>query len=436
MHKKILEIKGMHCISCELILSKGLKKIKWVELHQINHKKWLVEISYKNDADLEKVIDIITSHNFEVKSDNWNDSTDKTQEILIKIVIFMWVISIFSLLSLFDIYRFIPDTTQLNYFWAFVIWIIASLSTCLAVTWWLIAGFSRAIQTWSKFSAHLKVQWLFQYGRLVWFFIFWWLLGIIGQFFKFSLTATWFITFFVWILLVYLWLQIVWILPSITKLWVHLPKSFASKIQKISDPKFSPIVGALTFFLPCGFTQTVQLVAIASWDWLTAWLIMLFFALGTTPVLFSVWLWSGYFQWKKFPALNIAIWAFVFLFWMITISNSYNLIEPIISKTQTYNTESNTENLEFIEKSYGHNWWSTEPWTIQLDSWKNYKLTFTPSRNGYWCMATLTIPRLSRDIHYVRKGVPITYEIINAKKGVYNIVCSSMWMQQWTIIVN
>jgi hypothetical protein len=36
----------------------------------------------------------------------------------------------------------------------------------------------------------------------------------------------------------------------------------------------------------------------------------------------------------------------------------------------------------------------------------------------------------------VRKGVPITYEIINAKKGVYNIVCSSMWMQQWTIIVN
>jgi hypothetical protein len=112
------------------------------------------------------------------------------------------------------------------------------------------------------------------------------------------------------------------------------------------------------------------------------------------------------------------------------------LIEPIISKTNVSNENIDTQNTEFIEKSYWHNWWSTEPGTIQLDSWKNYRLTFTPSKNWYGCMATLTIPRLSRDIHYVRKWVPITYDIINAKKGIYNIVCSSMWMQQWTIIVN
>ncbi len=436
MQKKLLQIDGMHCISCELVLSKDLKNLTNIEVHQINHKEWIIEVSYTNNSDLDKVLNIIKKHNFKVIEDNNWEENDRIQEILIKIIIFMWVVSVFAIFSLFDIYRFIPDTTQLSFFGAFVIWIIASLSTCLAVTWWLIVWFSRAIQTGSSITSHLKVQWLFQYWRLVWFFIFWALLWVIWQFFKFSLTASGFITFFVGILLVYLWLQIIWLLPSITKLWIHLPKIFATKIQKLSDPKFAPIVWALTFFLPCGFTQTVQLVAIASWDWLTAWLVMLFFALWTTPVLFSVWLGSSYFQWKKFPALNVVIWAFVLLFGMVTISNSYNLIEPIISKTNVSNKNIDTQNIEFIEKSYWHNWWSTEPGTIQLDSWKNYRLTFTPSKNWYGCMATLTIPKLSRDIHYVRKWVPITYDIINAKKGIYNIVCSSMWMQQWTIIVN
>jgi hypothetical protein len=37
---------------------------------------------------------------------------------------------------------------------------------------------------------------------------------------------------------------------------------------------------------------------------------------------------------------------------MVTISNSYNLIEPIISKTNVSNENIDTQNTEFIEKSY------------------------------------------------------------------------------------
>ena len=37
--KKIIHITGMHCISCEILLEKELKKIAGVELIMLSHKK-------------------------------------------------------------------------------------------------------------------------------------------------------------------------------------------------------------------------------------------------------------------------------------------------------------------------------------------------------------------------------------------------------------
>jgi hypothetical protein len=48
------------------------------------------------------------------------------------------------------------------------------------------------------------------------------------------------------------------------------------------------IVGAATFFLPCGFTQAVQIYAISTANPLTAGLVMATFAVGTTPGLLTL----------------------------------------------------------------------------------------------------------------------------------------------------
>jgi sulfite exporter TauE/SafE len=45
------------------------------------------------------------------------------------------------------------------------------------------------------------------------------------------------------------------------------------------------LVGVVTFFLPCGFTQSMQLYALTTGSFLTGGLTMLAFALGTLPVL-------------------------------------------------------------------------------------------------------------------------------------------------------
>ena len=47
-------------------------------------------------------------------------------------------------------------------------------------------------------------------------------------------------------------------------------------------------LGAATFFLPCGFTQVVQLLALSSGSAVTGGALMALFALGTAPGLFAV----------------------------------------------------------------------------------------------------------------------------------------------------
>ncbi len=45
------------------------------------------------------------------------------------------------------------------------------------------------------------------------------------------------------------------------------------------------MLGILTFFLPCGFTQSMQISALTTGSFLQGGLIMLIFALGTLPIL-------------------------------------------------------------------------------------------------------------------------------------------------------
>jgi sulfite exporter TauE/SafE len=45
------------------------------------------------------------------------------------------------------------------------------------------------------------------------------------------------------------------------------------------------LIGIGTFFLPCGFTQAMQIAALSSGSFISGFLIMSAFALGTLPVL-------------------------------------------------------------------------------------------------------------------------------------------------------
>ena len=65
-----------------------------------------------------------------------------------------------------------------------------------------------------------------------------------------------------------------------------LPTSIFSFFRKMEYNTATPLlIGLATFFLPCGFTQSMQISALSSGSFISGALIMFSFALGTLPVL-------------------------------------------------------------------------------------------------------------------------------------------------------
>jgi sulfite exporter TauE/SafE len=76
--------------------------------------------------------------------------------------------------------------------------------------------------------------------------------------------------------------------PMAKKFQLLMPVSFSRKIFDIHkfNRSVAPILaGAITFFLPCGFTQSMQLYALSTGSFMGGAMTMFMFSLGTLPVL-------------------------------------------------------------------------------------------------------------------------------------------------------
>lgn len=444
MKKETLHVKWMHCISCEMLIQNECEEL-WCKVNIVSHKKWIVDVEVPDSKTLVKVKNFLKSSWYDIVQEGevWENSRPENIKVrnttaIIWSFLFVWFIVFVLYMGQID--TLLPVfSSNAGLSIALLMWLIASVSTCLAVTWSIVLWFASFWDTTKTTKDHFKVQTSFHIWRRTGFFILWWLLGLIWQTLQLSLTATAIFNIVVAFVLLYMGLYMLDLVPSITKYWFHLPKTLTKKLHTQNNPLFAPIIWALTFFLPCGFTQSMQLVAMQSWGFMSGGLTMLLFAIWTTPVLFAVGMWWSYIKDHKLKWFTYLVWALIVYFSLFTLSNARSLLWWIwwnfIKNNTDAMTVSDTSWMSFEEVNVWHNWISIVPQVIQLESWKNYKLTILPESNGQWCMSTLVIPLIDRTPHNIIKWQAITFELINLKAGNYPIVCSAMGMSQWTIIV-
>jgi len=174
---------------------------------------------------------------------------------------------------------------EMTYTTAFVIGLVASVSTCMAVVGGLVLSMSA---NYAKEGEAVRPQVLFHIGRLVSFFVLGGVIGAIGSAFQLGGTGTFVMSFIVAIILLILGLNLLDIFPWTKKLIPTLPSSFGKGIRGLKGAAgaLTPLlIGAATFFLPCGFTQSMQLYTLTTGSYLEGALTMFIFALGTLPVL-------------------------------------------------------------------------------------------------------------------------------------------------------
>ncbi len=177
------------------------------------------------------------------------------------------------------------DAGSVTYSTAFMIGIIASLSTCMAVVGGLVLSMSA---TFAKEGDRVRPQIMFHAARIVTFFILGGVIGALGSAFTLSGVATFILSLIIGIVMLILGINLLDVFPWAKKLQPSMPKFISRHAQgasKLNHSLTPALVGVATFFLPCGFTQSMQLYTLTTGSFISGALTMLAFALGTLPVL-------------------------------------------------------------------------------------------------------------------------------------------------------
>jgi sulfite exporter TauE/SafE len=177
------------------------------------------------------------------------------------------------------------STGSVTYGTAFIVGIVASLSTCTASVGGLLLSMSA---TFAKEGDRIKPQLMFHGGRIVAFFILGGLIGSLGAVFTLSPLATFILTVAIGLVMLVLGINLLDIFPWAENLKPRMPAFIARHVRgtlSLNHTLTPLLVGVATFFLPCGFTQSMQLYTLSTGSFMAGALTMLVFALGTLPVL-------------------------------------------------------------------------------------------------------------------------------------------------------
>ncbi len=281
-------VNGMHCKACVVLTESELSEVSGISSVKATLKDLSVEVTGDfGDKNAEQVAQDLSiklkPHGYtlslekEEKKINWSDFN-------IAIPIALAFVVLFIILQKLDIVNLI-NTSKVSYGTAFIIGLIASVSTCMAVVGGLVLSMSA---NFAKEGENIRPQILFHIGRLVSFFILGGVIGALGSTFQLGTIGTFILSFIVAIVLLILGINLLDVFPWAKKLQPTIPNFIGKRVHGLKNINhtLTPIlVGVATFFLPCGFTQSMQIYTLTTGSFLTGSLIMFSFALGTLPVL-------------------------------------------------------------------------------------------------------------------------------------------------------
>ncbi len=278
-------VSGTHCASCKILIEDILNEQSFVQNARVDLKNEIIEIETDSDQSPENLARVLTGT---IKSNGYSLSTEKisankNDDVIWKAIpIGLAFLIVFFILQKSGILNLGigGKTTPIT---SFIIGLIASLSSCLAIVGGLILSLSAKITQDENANTSKKQFILFHSGRIMGFAILGGILGFIGKAIGINFLFSAILGLLASVVMIFLGLNLVGI---IKKNKIALPTGIFSYFRKIEHSTFAPIIiGIGTFFLPCGFTQSMQVASLSSGSFLSGMLIMSAFALGTLPML-------------------------------------------------------------------------------------------------------------------------------------------------------
>lgn len=300
LRRQVFSVSGMTCRSCEILLERKLKDAPGVQEVLASERRGTVEIlsDLKLHAPtLEALNEALHSTKYALHEEgsaqtigNISEKPDWTEVggMLVLIIAGYVLLKHFGVFSLAKSMEGVASLGAV-----FAVGLVAASSTCLAVVGGLLLAVAakwtenhQGAPRWQRFQPLLS----FNAGRLVGYFILGGLVGLLGSAITLSPRGTGVLTLMIAVVMIALGLNILKIVPK-RYCTIPLPRALQKQIHGLSESHnaFAPaVLGALTFFLPCGFTQSMQLLALGTGNFVQGGIIMLVFALGTLPALLGL----------------------------------------------------------------------------------------------------------------------------------------------------
>ncbi len=289
-------IEGMHCASCERVISNELKTLPGVTDAQakLSSKKATVHLAAgaarPSDEDVNRVL---APYGYRVASSAACDVPAPRLAFVHRLAqagLALLAVSFVGWVVLGPFLRAVPALqagTSLAALFGFGI--VASLSTCLASTGAFLLAYSAESRSKKKLA-------LVHVGRLSAFVVGGALLGGIGGALPTDVRLYGTIALVLGIGVLMVGLHLLDLAPSLATFGIRLPGSLnrlQDRVRKSEHGVAPFLAGAVTFVLPCGFTQTAQALALASGSAAQGALMMGAFALGTLPALAGITAFGG-----------------------------------------------------------------------------------------------------------------------------------------------
>jgi len=213
------------------------------------------------------------------------ERTSRTQRIITAILIAIIMMAGYLMLTELNVVP-VVESVKLTLPIVFILGLVASISSCMATSGAVFLSTVGRLQTTKIWPAVA-----FNIGRVGAYALFGFLLGWVGQKVSVNYQNAVFLNVTVSVVMVFIALEMLGILSFSSLIPNKRFTTFFWKIEQLlarQPKKTALLLGALTYYLPCGFSQSVQVFALGTADPWYSMMLMGVFALGTVPALMAL----------------------------------------------------------------------------------------------------------------------------------------------------
>ncbi|OGY78633.1 MAG: hypothetical protein A3B74_04620 [Candidatus Kerfeldbacteria bacterium RIFCSPHIGHO2_02_FULL_42_14] len=464
-----VRIEGMTCHSCEVLIERQWKKLPGVQKVTVNAATGRARLVSDGGPlpSIDQLQTLLGNEKYRVHAyERGKGKIDRTQSVpqgilegrpsLGRLVgLFAAVFFIGYLLSRLGLFQTnISFTDKLNFGTVFVIGLVAAASSCIAVAGGLmLSAVSRFNQRYQGATrlARMRPVIMFVTGRVLGYGFFGGLLGVVGQAITPSPVVTGFLILLAALYMLVMGMEMLHIAPAWLKRFLpRMPKGLSHRIMDAESKNhpFMPfLLGAGTFFLPCGFTQALQLYALTTGSFSSSALTLFAFALGTAPSLLALGWASGSLKGKAGKLFFQFSGALVIVLGVWNIQNSLNLMGyplsfgnvPSSASAETPapaaalaegTTQGGSQDVQVVKMNVAASGYSPSRLTVRAGTKVRWEVDGT---NAYGCASVLVSRKLGIQ-KLLQPGINL-FEFTPTEPGEIAFSCSmGMYRGSFTVL--